>query len=44
MTAAPTAHHSTVFLVLGDWFGWLSLAVLAYVVGRYLVRWREVRC
>jgi apolipoprotein N-acyltransferase len=43
MTVAPTAHHTTVFLLLGDWFGWMSLAMLAYIVGRYLVRSTEVR-
>ena len=37
MAVAPTAHHSTVFLLLGDWFGWMSLALLAYIVGRLLV-------
>jgi len=46
MAVAPTAHHRTVFLLLGDWFGWVSLAMLAHVVGRYLVRSRspEVHC
>jgi apolipoprotein N-acyltransferase len=43
LVEVPTTHHSTAFLLLGDWFGWMSLAMLSYIVGRYLVRSREVR-
>ena len=30
MTEAPSAHHPTLYLDLGDWFAWLSLATLAF--------------
>jgi hypothetical protein len=43
LVEVPTTHHSTAFLLLGDSFGWMSLAMLSYIVGRYLVRSREVR-
>jgi apolipoprotein N-acyltransferase len=28
----PTAHSSTVYQVLGDWFAWVAIALLAFVV------------
>lgn len=28
----PTAHENTVYLLLGDWFGWLSVAMLACIL------------
>lgn len=32
----PAGHDHTVFLVLGDWFGWCALVLLVFVVGRGL--------
>lgn len=28
----PAAHESTVYLLLGDWFGWLSIAILVCIL------------
>jgi apolipoprotein N-acyltransferase len=28
LAAVPSAHHPTVFLLLGDWFGWASIVAL----------------
>lgn len=33
LAEAPSAHHSTLYLALGDWFAWLSLAALAFSLG-----------
>jgi apolipoprotein N-acyltransferase len=30
----PEAHDATVYLLLGDWFAWLTLAILAFTVSR----------
>jgi len=34
----PTGHNWTLFQLLGDWFGWCALGVLALVVWRATVR------
>ena len=28
----PAAHENTVYLLLGDWFGWVSIAMLACIL------------
>jgi apolipoprotein N-acyltransferase len=28
----PTTHDSTLYMLLGDWFAWLALAVLAFAL------------
>jgi apolipoprotein N-acyltransferase len=33
LAAVPSAHQPTVFLTLGDWFGWTSIVALLVVVG-----------
>ncbi len=30
----PVEHQQTLFQILGDWFGWFSLGLLAFVLGR----------
>jgi apolipoprotein N-acyltransferase len=36
---APTVHEPTLFLLLGDWFAWVALAILAFTLLRlWLVR------
>ncbi|HEY0992869.1 MAG TPA: nitrilase-related carbon-nitrogen hydrolase, partial [Kofleriaceae bacterium] len=38
---APTAHDATLYLALGDWFAWLTLAVLAVALAQ-LIRLRAI--
>ena len=38
MATVPTGHNWTLFQLLGDWFGWCALGVLALVVWRATVR------
>jgi apolipoprotein N-acyltransferase len=33
LAVVPTVHQPTVFLMLGDWFGWTSIVALLVVVG-----------
>jgi apolipoprotein N-acyltransferase len=33
----PASHSRTLFLLLGDWFGWCAIALLALAVGRLFV-------
>ncbi len=35
----PAGHEETLFLLLGDWFGWCAIALLALVLGR--LWWRR---
>jgi apolipoprotein N-acyltransferase len=30
LTTIPAAHENTIYLVLGDWFAWLVIAVLGF--------------
>lgn len=30
----PAAHHATLYQVMGDWFAWFSIALLAFVIVR----------
>ncbi|MEO8657949.1 MAG: nitrilase-related carbon-nitrogen hydrolase [Bryobacteraceae bacterium] len=30
----PAAHHRTIYLVLGDWFAWLSLGILIFALSQ----------
>lgn len=34
LTEVPSTHQSTLYLLLGDWFAWLSLAILAVALLR----------
>lgn len=34
LVSVPTAHDPTVYLLLGDWFAWLSLALIALALTR----------
>ena len=33
----PAVHDTTLYLLLGDWFAWLSLATLAFALARLLL-------
>ncbi len=37
MAKVPVGHNWTVFQLLGDWFGWCSMVLLALVLGRYFL-------
>ncbi len=37
LTTLPAAHDRTVYLFLGDWFAWLSVALLAFTISRLLL-------
>ena len=37
LTAVPAAHDRTVYLVLGDWFAWVSVALLIFAMSRLLL-------
>jgi len=37
LTAAPVAHDTTVFLFLGDWFAWVSVALLVFAMSQLLL-------
>jgi apolipoprotein N-acyltransferase len=32
LTTVPAGHNGTLFLLLGDWFGWVAIALLVFVV------------
>jgi apolipoprotein N-acyltransferase len=34
LASVPAGHNRTLFLLLGDWFGWCAMALLALAVGR----------
>jgi apolipoprotein N-acyltransferase len=34
LATLPAGHNRTLFLLLGDWFGWGAIALLLFVVGR----------
>jgi apolipoprotein N-acyltransferase len=36
----PAAHDKTLYLIMGDWFAWLALAILCFTMAR-LVRLRR---
>jgi apolipoprotein N-acyltransferase len=38
----PAAHDSTLYLLLGDWFAWLSLAICAFTIVRLVSLRRTV--
>ncbi len=38
----PAAHDRTLFLLLGDWFAWVALALLALSLVQLARRWRSV--
>lgn len=35
MADVTIAHHSTPYLLLGDWFAWLALAVLVFTFAQF---------
>jgi apolipoprotein N-acyltransferase len=37
LTAVPVAHDRTVYLFLGDWFAWVSVALLVFAMSRLLL-------
>ena len=37
LARVPAGHSSTLFLLLGDWFGWCAMAVAVWAVGRLWV-------
>jgi apolipoprotein N-acyltransferase len=37
LAAVPVAHDTTLYLLLGDWFGWLVLALFAFTLVRYVL-------
>jgi apolipoprotein N-acyltransferase len=37
LTAVPVAHDGTVYLFLGDWFAWVSVALLIFATSRLLL-------
>jgi len=37
LTAVPAAHDETVYLFLGDWFAWVSVALLVFAISRLLL-------
>ncbi len=37
LTAVPVAHDRTVYLFLGDWFAWVSVALLIFAMSRLLL-------
>jgi apolipoprotein N-acyltransferase len=32
VASVPAGHNGTLFLLLGDWFGWVAIALLVFVV------------
>ena len=36
LVSVPQSHDRTLFLMLGDWFAWLALAILALCVVRLI--------
>ena len=32
LAEVPVAHDATLYLLLGDWFGWLTIAILAFTI------------
>jgi apolipoprotein N-acyltransferase len=42
LAEVPTAHHKTLYLLLGDWFAWLSLAILCITIVRLLLLRRSI--
>jgi apolipoprotein N-acyltransferase len=43
LAEVPTAHDGTLFLLLGDWFAWVAMALAAIVVARVWIVPRQVR-
>jgi apolipoprotein N-acyltransferase len=41
LAQVPAGHSRTVFLLLGDWFGWCAMALVVLAVGRLFVGWRS---
>jgi apolipoprotein N-acyltransferase len=41
LARVPAGHSWTLFLLLGDWFGWFAMALLALAVGRL---WSKRQC
>jgi apolipoprotein N-acyltransferase len=37
LTRVPTGHNTTLFLLLGDWFGWCALVLVACAAGRLVM-------
>lgn len=37
LTDVPAAHDKTVYLFLGDWFAWVSVALLVFAISRLLL-------
>lgn len=38
LAQVPAGHSRTIFLLLGDWFGWCAMALAVWAVGRLFVR------
>jgi apolipoprotein N-acyltransferase len=41
LATVPTGHDATLYDALGDWFAWLTLAVLAYTLVRLKMSWKR---
>jgi len=37
----PVAHDATLYLILGDWFAWLSVAMLIYALTQLILLRRK---
>lgn len=37
LAKVPAGHSRTVFLLLGDWFGWCAIALLLWILSRFLL-------
>jgi apolipoprotein N-acyltransferase len=40
LASAPQTHHKTLFVLLGDWFAWVALAILVLCLAQLARRWR----
>ena len=43
LAEVPARHDATLYLLLGDWFAWLALAVLAGASAQLVRRWNHAR-
>jgi apolipoprotein N-acyltransferase len=43
LARVPAGHSPTVFLLLGDWFGWIALALALWTLGRLVALPRASR-
>jgi len=43
LASVPAVHHHTFYTMAGDWFAWLTLLVLLYLLGRLVQLWKSPR-